>query len=191
MLIKEERLFGKAALTLIPLLAVGTVVIGCSSDEVTRSDYRASTGEVCAKYEKVIEADQRKISRLSAQSFRNPEPFVKVVRQFQRDWDEFVAAMKAVDRPSADEAQLDRFYAALSVSQDRLADLATAVDQLPGLVEDARSVQQSQNVADARALIRRANEVQREVQQSELQLQGAINRVERVTDSYPGLADCR
>lgn len=184
-------MLSRAVIAFLSLAAAATVIAGCSAGEVTRSDYRASTGEVCAKYEKVIEADQRKISRLSAQSFRNPEPFVKVVRQFQRDWDEFVAAMKAVDRPSADEAQLDRFYAALSVSQDRLADLATAVDQLPGLVEDARSVQQSQNVADARALIRRANEVQSEVRQTEIGLQASIDRVQRIIDGYPGLAGCR
>lgn len=179
------------SIAFMSLAAATAVIVGCGSDEVTRADYRVATGEVCDRYEKVIQKDQREISSLSAQSAQNPEPFVKVVRQFQRDWDEFVAAMKAIERPSADQAQLDKFYEALSVSQDNVADLATAVDQLPGLVEDARSVQESQDVAEARALIRRASEVQREVQQTEIDLQDSINQVERITDSYPGLAECR
>lgn len=166
-------------------------LVACGSGEVTQDDYRAATGEVCAKYQKVVEADQAKVDRLGAQSGQDPEPFVNAVRQFQRNWDEFAAALKAVERPPDDRNQLDRFFASLSASQDRVADLSREVDQLPGLLEELKAVQQSQDAADAQALVARAESLQSQIERTETGFERSIAEIERFTNRYPGLADCR
>lgn len=173
------------------LLTAALLGVGCGSDEVTEEDYRAQTGEVCAKYEKVIEADQKQVARLASRSGTEPEPFVEVVRRFQRDWDRFVAELKVVERPPAAREETDRFFAALTASQDRIADLARAVDQLPGLVADVKAVQRSQDPAEAQALTEKATRIQAEVQQTEAGFDRSISKIDRITRQYPGLAGCR
>ena len=173
------------------LLAAAAVGSACGSSEVTEEDYRSATGEICSKYEKVIEADQKQVSRFAAQGGTNPGPFVKVIRKFQRDWDQFAAELKAVERPPADREEIDRFFAALTASQDRIAELAAAVEQLPGLLDEVEAVQQSQDPAQAEALAERASRIQNDVRKTEAGFEASIDRVEQVTRSYPGLADCR
>ena len=172
-------------------LAASLALVACGSGEVTQDDYRAATGEVCAKYQKIVEADQAKVDRLGAKSDQDPKPFVAAVRQFQRNWDEFAAALKAVERPPEDRRELDRFFASLSASQDRVADLSGEVDQLPGLLEEVKAVQQSQDPAQAEALISRAQTLQSRIERTEAGFQKSIGEVERFTNRYPGLADCR
>lgn len=185
------RQFTGKAVVSVSLVSVAAVVIGCGSGEVTQDDYRADTGEVCAKYQKVIDADRSQVARLAETSGDNPEQFVKVVRNFERDWDEFAAALKAVERPPADRQELNRFFDALAKSQDEIAELSTVVGQLPGLVREVEEVQQSQDAAAAQALVDDAERIQREIEQTEVRFDKAITRVERFVDTYPGLADCR
>ena len=172
-------------------LVAAVALVACGSDEVTQEDYRAATGEVCAKYQKTIEADQARVDRLGANSEQNPEPFVAAVRKFQRNWDRFAAALKAVEQPPEDRQELKRFFATLTTSQDRVADLASTVDQLPGLAAEAEAVEQSQDRAQAEALIARAEDLQSELQRTEAGFEKSIAQVERFVNRYPGLADCR
>ena len=182
---------GKKFLVLSPLAVAGALLVACGSGEVTEEDYRAATGEVCAKYQKVIDQDRREVARLAERSGDNPEKFVDVVRQFERDWDEFAAALKAVERPPADERELNRFFASLTKSQDRIADLATVVGELPALTRQVKEVQQSQDAAAAEALIEDAERIQKDIQQAEQGFDEAIGKVESFVRKYPGLADCR
>ncbi len=172
-------------------LAAPLVLVACGSDEVSQDDYRAATGEVCAKYQKIVDADQAKVDRLGAKSSQDPKPFAAAVRQFQRNWDEFAAALKAVERPPADRKQLNQFFTSLSNSQDRVADLAGAVDQLPGLLDEVEAIEQSQNAAQAESVIARAEKLQSEIGRAEAGFQKSIGQVERFVNRYPGLADCR
>lgn len=175
----------------LPLAVAGALLVACGSGEVTEEDYRAATGEVCAKYQKVIDQDRREVARLAERSGDNPEKFVDVVRQFERDWDEFAAALKAVERPPADERELNRFFASLTKSQDRIADLATVVGELPALTRQVKEVQQSQDAAAAEALIEDAERIQKDIQQAEQGFDEAIGKVESFVRKYPGLANCR
>ena len=175
----------------LPLAVAGAALAACGSGEVTQEDYRTATGEVCAKYQKVIDQDRREVARLAERSGDNPEQFVDVVRQFERDWDEFAAALKAVERPPADERELDRFFASLTRSQDRIADLATVVGELPALTKQVKEVQQSQDPTAAEALIEDAERIQKDIQQAEQGFDEAIGKVESFVRKYPGLADCR
>lgn len=172
-------------------LVAAVALVACGSDEVTQEDYRAATGAVCAKYQKTIEADQARVDRLGANSDQNPEPFVAAVRKFQRNWDRFAAALKAVEQPPEDRQELKRFFATLTTSRDRVADLASTVDQLPGLAAEAEAVEQSQDRAQAEALIARAEDLQSELQRTEAGFEQSIAQVERFVNRYPGLADCR
>ena len=178
------------ALATVGLIA-SVALVACGSGEVTQDDYRAATGEVCAKYQKIVEADQAKVNRLGAKSSQDPEPFAAAVRQFQRNWDEFAAALKAVERPPEDRKELERFFASLSASQDRVADLSREVDQLPGLLDDVEAVQQSQDPAQAEAVIARAEKLQSQIERTQAGFEKSIGEVERFTNRYPGLADCR
>lgn len=175
----------------LPLAVAGAVLAACGSGEVTQEDYRTATGEVCAKYQKVIDQDRREVARLAERSGDNPEQFVDVVRQFERDWDEFAAALKAVERPPADERELDRFFASLTKSQDRIADLATVVGELPALTKQVKEVQQSQDPTAAEALVEEAERIQKDIRKAEEGFDEAIGKVERFVNRYPGLADCR
>ncbi len=172
-------------------LVAALAVSACGSGEVTQDDYRAATGEVCAKYQKVIDADQAKVDRLGAKSSQNPKPFVAAVRQFQRNWDQFAAALKAVERPPEDRQRLKAFFASLSRSQDRVADLSRAVDRLPGLLDEVKQVERSQDAAQAQSVIARAEQVQSEIERAEAGFEKSIGEVERFVNRYPGLADCR
>ena len=172
-------------------LTASVVFVACGSGEVTQDDYRAATGEVCARYQKVVDADQAKVNRLGAKSSQDPKPFAAAVRQFQRNWDEFAAALKAVERPPDDRRQLNRFFASLSASQDRVADLARAVDQLPGLLDEVEAIEQSRNAAQAESVIARAEKLQAEIERAESGFEKSIGEVERFVNRYPGLADCR
>ncbi|MFZ9668528.1 MAG: hypothetical protein ACO3CR_01565 [Solirubrobacterales bacterium] len=176
-----------------PLLVAGLLLAGCDGDsvEATQTDYNEQTGAVCEKYQKVIEADQKKVQTLGSKIQEDPQPFIKVVKQFRGDWSEFVSKIKAIDPPPADRKQIDRFTAALTESEVQLDDLATIVDQLPGLLEDVKSLAQSPNTADAQALIKKANKVQTDIQKAESGFQNAANRANKVIDTYPGLANCR
>ena len=93
--------------------------------------------------------------------------------------------------PPADEQELDRFFAALTESQDRIADLATEVGELPALTKQVKEVQQSQDPAAAEALIEDAERIQKDIQQAEQGFDEAIGKVESFVRKYPGLADCR
>ena len=177
--------------SLLVLFLGGTLFAACGSGEVSEDDYRAATGEVCAKYEKVINLDRRQVARLAERSGDDPEQFVDVVRTFERDWDEFAATLKAVERPPADEQELDRFFAAVTESQDRIADLTTEVDALPALTRQVKEVQASQDPAAAEALVERAERIQKDIRKAEAGFDEAIGKVERFVNRYPGLADCR
>ena len=54
--------------SLLVLFLGGTLFAACGSGEVSEDDYRAATGEVCAKYEKVIDLDRRQVARLAERS---------------------------------------------------------------------------------------------------------------------------
>ena len=78
-----------------PLIAIGAFAAGCGgSDGTSEADYNDQTGQVCEKYQKVIEADQKKVQTLGSQIQQDPQPFIKVVRQFQDDWGKFVSEIK-------------------------------------------------------------------------------------------------
>lgn len=178
--------------TLLSTSAAAVLLLaGCGSGEVSVDDYRAATGEVCAEFETVIKEDRRQINRLGAEASQDPERFVKVVRKFQRDWDEFAAGLKAVERPPGEAARLEPFFADLSVSQDRVSDLAVAVGRLPGLVKEAEAVQRSQDAAQAQVVLAEARETQKEIRRAEAGFDSSIRKIENFTDSYPGLANCR
>lgn len=184
---RKQRLLAAA-----PLIAIGAFAAGCGgSGETTEADYNDLTGQVCEKYQKVIEADQKKIQSLGSQIQQNPQPFIKVVKQFQDDWGQFVSEIKAVDPPPDAQKQIDKFTAALTESEAELDDLARIVDQLPGLLEDVKSLEESPNTADAQALLKKANKVQADIQKAETGFQNAANRANAVIDSYPGLSQCR
>ena len=172
-------------------VAVAFLLAGCGSGEVTVDDYRSATGEVCAKYETVIKQDRNKIDRLGKQASQDPEKFVEVVRKFQRDWDEFAASLKAVERPPDEAASLEPFFADLSRSQDEVSDLAVAVGRLPGLVKEAEAVQRSQDAAQAEVVLAEARETQKEIRRAEAGFDASIRKVEDFIESYPGLANCR
>lgn len=176
-----------------PVLVAGFIVAGCDGDsvEATQTDYYNQTGQVCEKYQKVIEADQKKVQTLGSNIQQDPQPFIKVVKQFKADWGQFVSEIKAIDPPPDAQKQIDKFTAALTESEAELDDLATIVNQLPGLLKDVEQLQQSPNTADAQALIKKANKVQTDIQKAESGFQNAANRANKVIDTYPGLANCR
>lgn len=175
-----------------PLLAVGAFFAGCGgSGETSQADYNDQTGQVCEKYQKVLEADQKKVQTLGSKIQQDPQPFIKAVRKFEGDWGQFVSEIKAIDPPPDAQKQIDKFTAALTESEADLNGLATIVDQLPGLLKDVEQLQQSPNTADAQALIKKANKVQTDIQKAQSNFQTSANRANAVIDSYPGLADCR
>ncbi|MFM9077558.1 MAG: hypothetical protein ACKORM_04935 [Solirubrobacterales bacterium] len=182
----------RSLLVAAPLIAVGAFAAGCGgSGGTSQTDYNNQTGQVCEKYQKVIEADQKKVQTLGSNIQQDPQPFIKVVKQFKADWGQFVSEIKAIDPPPEDKKQIDKFTGALTESEAELDDLATIVNQLPGLLEDVKSLQQSPNTADAQALIKKANNVQTDIQKAESGFQNAANRANKVIDTYPGLANCR
>lgn len=183
----------RSLVLVVPVVLAGGLIAGCDGDstELSETDYRVATGKVCEKYQKVIEADQKKVQTLGSQIQQNPQPFIKVVKQFQDDWGQFVSEIKAVDPPPDAQKQIDKFTAALTESEAELDDLARIVDQLPGLLEDVKSLEESPNTADAQALLKKANKVQTDIQKAETGFQNAANRANAVIDSYPGLSQCR
>ncbi|MFM9044316.1 MAG: hypothetical protein ACKOL0_00695 [Solirubrobacterales bacterium] len=182
----------QSLLVAAPLIAVGAFAAGCGgSGGTSQADYNDQTGQVCEKYQKVIEADQKKVQTLGSNIQQDPQPFIKVVKQFKADWGQFVSEIKAIDPPPDAQKQIDKFTAALTESEAELDDLATIVNQLPGLLKDVEQLQQSPNTADAQALIKKANNVQTDIQKAESGFQNAANRANKVIDTYPGLANCR
>ena len=116
----------RSLVLVVPVVLAGGLIAGCDGDstELSETDYRVATGKVCEKYQKVIEADQKKVQTLGSQIQQNPQPFIKVVKQFQDDWGQFVSEIKAVDPPPDAQKQIDKFTAALTESEAELDDLA-------------------------------------------------------------------